>query len=188
MSNRFQDALAQVVAFLEKHTLHYAIIGGIANQIWGQARFTYDIDVKILIPDSDYDAVRSLINRVFPVPGRPGLPPTPLIISVQIDEIIVDFLMAIPGYDEMLVRRAKKHQVEDLSFRVCTAEDLVIQKAIAGRPKDWLDIEGILIEQQSALDWKYIDNWLKQFAEALEDPEILPRYQRLRKSLLQKKH
>jgi hypothetical protein len=33
-----------------------------------------------------------------------------------------------------------------------TAEDLIALKAFADRPKDWLDIDGILIRQYATLD------------------------------------
>ncbi len=56
-------------------------------------------------------------------------------------------------------------------------EDLIIQKAIAGRGKDWQDVEGILIEQQGRLDLDYVEGWLAQFAEAVEQPEIVTQYQ-----------
>ena len=57
---------------------------------------------------------------------------------------------------------------------------LIIHKAISLREKDWLDIEGILIRQQDKIDQNYVLYWLKQFAEALERPEMLVRYQELR--------
>lgn len=41
----------------------------------------------------------------------------------------------------------------DVPLRTCSAEDLVVLKAFADRPKDWVDIEGILIRQASAMDW-----------------------------------
>ena len=47
---------------------------------------------------------------------------------------------------------------------------------MAGRAKDWQDIEGILIEQRGQLDPDYLEDWLSQFAEALEQPEIVAQY------------
>ncbi len=44
MENELLKALHHALIFLETSGYRYAIIGGIANQIWGQARFTYDID------------------------------------------------------------------------------------------------------------------------------------------------
>ena len=149
MENLLKRALHEVVEFLEHHHYRYAVIGGIANQIWGQARFTYDIDVKVLVPDFDYDRVRHDILTAFPSAGRPELPMNPLILSIKIGEIIVDFLLTTPGYEEQIIERAAKCAVNDIAVWLCTAEDLIIQKAIANRPKDWQDIEGIIIEQFS---------------------------------------
>jgi len=50
---------------------------------------------------------------------------------------------------------------------------------IAGRSKDWQDIDGLLIEQHGKLDQAYIVDWLSQFAEALELTELLSEYERL---------
>ena len=47
---------------------------------------------------------------------------------------------------------------------------------MAGRAKDWQDIEGILIEQRGQLDLGYLENWLSQFAEVLEQPEVVAQY------------
>ena len=67
-----------------------------------------------------------------------------------------------------------------MTFRACTAEDLIIHKAIAEREKDWMDIEGVLVRQGDKLDQTYIAHWLEQFAQALERPELVQRYKALR--------
>jgi len=56
---------------------------------------------------------------------------------------------------------------------------LIIQKVVADREKDWLDLEALLLEQYDRLDEAFIENWLVQFAEALEKPELLTKYQQL---------
>ncbi len=183
MDNPFKQALREVVSFLESYQLKYVVIGGIANQIWGQARFTYDIDVKLLVPDLDYDSLKDRLLAAFPIPGRPEIPENPLIVSVKINGIIVDFLLATPGFEEQSLQRAVSGRVDDLTIWVCTPEDLIIQKAIAGRTKDWQDIEGILIEQFAKLDQNFLDDWLKQFAEVLERPALFTKYQQILKQI-----
>jgi hypothetical protein len=49
----------------------------------------------------------------------------------------------------------------------------------SGRDKDWPDVEALLIAQDGKLDEAYVENWLEQFAEALEKPEILTKYRQL---------
>jgi predicted nucleotidyltransferase len=170
-------ALGAVVEWLEHHSYRYAVIGGVANQQWGIPRLTQDIDIKVLVPDMDYPAVRAAIRNAFPDRGRPHAPPNPLIVDIRVGEVAVDLLLAIPGYEELIVTRAMQRNLAGLAVRICSAEDLIIQKAVAGRAKDWQDVEGILIEQQGKLNLAYLDDWLVQFAEVLEQPEIVAQYQ-----------
>ena len=44
---------------------------------------------------------------------------------------------------------------------------------------DWQDSEGIIIEQSGKLDQTYLEDWLTQFAEVLEQPEILRHYHQI---------
>ena len=176
MERQLEPPLREAIAFLEAQGYRYAVIGGIAVTTWGIIRATRDIDLNALVPDINYAAARTAIRAAFPEPGRPHAPDNPLIVSANIKGIVVDFLLALPGYEEQIVTRAARRNLGDLQVWVCAPEDLVIQKAIAGRAKDWQDIEGVLIEQYGHLDIAYVANWLTQFAELLEQPEILTRY------------
>ncbi len=184
MENLLKSALYEALTFLETHHLHYAIIGGIANQVWGHARFTYDLDIKVLVPDSNYTQARHRIESIFSEPGRPNLPQNPFIVSVKIGGVIADFLLAAPGYEECIITRAIPYTIDDRTMYICTAEDLIIQKVIANRAKDWQDIKGILIEQAGNLDHAYIEEWLLQFVEALEQPELLNTYRQIHEQIL----
>jgi hypothetical protein len=54
----------------------------------------------------------------------------------------------------------------------CSAEDLIVMKAFAARPKDWLDVEGIIVRQTGGLDWAYVERHLRPLAELKEAPAI----------------
>ena len=177
MERQLEQALREAIAFLEAHGYRYAVIGGIAVTTWGIIRATRDVDLKVLVPDLDYAGTRAAIRAAFPEPGRLHAPDNPLIVSANIKGVVVDFLLALPGYEEHIVTHAVHCDLgDDLQVWVCTPADLVIQKAIAGRAKDWQDIEGILIEQYGRLDPSYLEDWLSQFAELLEQPDILFQY------------
>jgi hypothetical protein len=161
---------------LEANDLSYAIVGGIALSHWNVSRFTYDIDIKLLVPDTEYSALRQMLRRAFPHKARKHIPESNLIVAAHVEGIVVDFLLALPGYEELIVQRAVAQDLGDFSIKVCTAEDLIIQKVVAGREKDWPDVEALLIEQWHKLDQSYVEGWLSQFAEALETPELIARY------------
>ena len=176
MEPELEEPLHQAVSFLEGSGYRYAVIGGIAVSQWSGIRATEDVDIKVLVPDLDYASARAAIRQEFPDRARVHVPENPLIIAVAIDGIIVDFLLALPGYEENIINRAVNLDLGEMNIWVCSAEDLIIQKVVANRGKDWPDVESLLIGQWKNLDHKYIEGWLAEFAEALELPELLNRF------------
>ncbi len=132
-----------------------------------------------MVPNTDYTALRNALRAAFPDRAREQLPDNPFIVAVTIDDVIVDFLLALPGYEELIIENSVQRDLGNWSAQVCSAEDLIIQKVVAGRGKDWLDVESLLIEQYGKLDETYIQEWLFQFVEALEQPELLEKYKQL---------
>jgi hypothetical protein len=179
MEKQLEEPLQRAISFLENKGYRYAIIGGIALSEWGFVRITRDVDVKVLVPDMDYATVRELLRAAFPIRARAHVPENPLIVAVEIEGVIVDFLLALPGYEELIIERAVQRDLGSWLAWICSAEDLIIQKVVAGRGKDWPDVEALLIEQHGRLDEPYIEEWLSQFAEALEEPQLLTDYQQL---------
>ena len=74
--------------------------------------------------------------------------------------------------------RAVDFEIEPgMSIRMCTGEDLVVLKAVTGRPQDVVDIEGVVIRQGKYLDATYIRSWLDEFTKTLARPEITERFE-----------
>lgn len=180
MEKELEAPLRAALAFLEKHGYRYAVIGGIATSQWGFVRATHDVDFKVLVPNTDYTAVRQAIRAAFPDRARKHVPENPLIVAVNIEGVIVDFLLALPGYEEKIIERAAQQDLGGFSAWICTAEDLIIQKVVAGRGRDWPDVEELLLARKGKLDYAYVKNWLSQFAEALDNPELVTQYEQLR--------
>ncbi len=91
---------------------------------------------------------------------------------------------------ELLLKNlfARIERSELISFRrtrlrICGPSDLVILKAFANRPHDWVDIRGILIRSELKLDWNLIDTELTVLANLKEEPEIVDQLRRLRNSM-----
>jgi hypothetical protein len=64
-------------------------------------------------------------------------------------------------------------------LRTCSAEDLIVHKAVAGRPRDQDDIEGVIHRQWRALDVELIRRWLALFEQLKEDSTLLPTFERM---------
>jgi predicted nucleotidyltransferase len=175
MPNKLIQALEEAIDFLEQNNYRYVVIGGLANTFWGIARATHDIDLKVLIEEGKYQEFKEKACIKFKARTLPEQ--SPLIVSVMASNSVgIDFLLSVPGYEVNTFERSVRYQINNLQIWLCSPEDLIIYKAIANRDKDWVDIEGILIEQIKIIDIDYIEKWLSQFADALEKPEILNRF------------
>ena len=174
-------ALKNIINFLSERKIPYMIIGGVANSILGRNRATHDVDFKISI-DIPLAEFRKMVLEHFP--ARPTNIPahqlSPQVIHIwALPNVAADLLVSVFDYEKQAIDRAVEFNIDGVLAPVCTAEDLVIHKVVAGRGTDWQDVEGILIRQQGKLDVKHIRNWLTQFAEALESPEMLERFDKL---------
>lgn len=152
-------------------------------QRWGQPRLTRDVDLTMLLepgreeptlreivaafPPRIEDAVAfALAHRVLPVDVPGGSE--------------ADLSLGLPGYEEHVVTRAVPYDLGGgRQVRLCSAEDLIVHKALAGRPQDVLDIEGIVARQGKALDVAYVRRWLDELARTADDPEVRNRFERV---------
>ena len=84
------------------------------------------------------------------------------------------------AFKEQLVSRATRYEfLPELSLLTCSAEDLIVLKAFADRPRDWGDVETIAARQQGQLDWGYIFGQLEPLCQVKEAPEIVERVRQL---------
>jgi len=102
----------------------------------------------------------------------------------EADGIDVDISLAAFPYELELIDRAQVELFRETPLPICGPSDLVILKAFANRPHDWIDIRGVLVRSAKLLDWQLIDEQLSILAELKEEPEIVTQLAVLRKSLL----
>ncbi len=87
-------------------------------------------------------------------------------------------------FEETAVDRASLFTFPpDVPLQTCSAEDLIVLKAFADRPKDWVDVEGIIIRQSGTLDWSYVLTQLSPLVELKGAPAILEQLDRRRVDL-----
>ncbi|MEW6605922.1 MAG: nucleotidyl transferase AbiEii/AbiGii toxin family protein [bacterium] len=173
-------AAVEIHQFFTKADIPYAIIGGIALQHWGEPRFTRDVDVTILVDLGQEEATLKKILSIFSprISDALEFALKHRVCLVQSREgIEIDISLGIPGYEQEVVKRAVECDLGSGIVRICSAEDLIIHKAVAGRPQDLLDIDGVIIRQGKRLNVAYIRRWLKEFSRLLEMEEILQRFE-----------
>lgn len=153
----------------------FCFIGGLAVQRWGEPRLTVDVDLTLLTgfgveaPFVDALLARfrgrredsrefALRYRVLLLESQGGIP--------------IDASLGAMPFEERAVARASGFEVEGGAvLSTCSAEDLVVHKAFADRPKDWLDIEGIAARQAGRLDEALIYRELRPLLELKGAPD-----------------
>jgi hypothetical protein len=163
----------------------FCFIGGLAIQRWGEPRMTRDMDVTILANFGDeqplvdellaHYAPRITDAREFALANRVLLLRTPEGTGIDIA------LGALPFECEAVARARDETFAPGILLRVCTAEDLIVMKAFAGRPIDWIDVRGIVVRQGVLnLDWARILEHLRPLCEVKDAPENVSRLERIR--------
>ncbi len=158
------------------------IIGGVANSIYGYPRQTFDIDVKVAIEEESLSAFihhLALCGELVAEDPLEFVQKTN-VIPVDVDGVRIDLILAKLSYEQTAIIRSQKTVVYGVRAKVSTAEDLIIQKCISTREKDWLDIIEIIKMQRKNLDWSYLLKHVKDLSGFLSDPSIYNRINRLK--------
>lgn len=169
-------ALSAVHTLLAHFDNQGMVIGGVAASLLGTPRLTADVDAVILLSVAD-------LPRLLAASAQCGLAPRlphaedfarkrrVLLLRHQASGVNVDISLGILPFEVEAVERSALHRVGRLSVRLPTPEDLIILKAVAHRPQDLLDIQS-LIETHPDLDRDRIRNWVQEFSQVLEMPEL----------------
>lgn len=77
------------------------------------------------------------------------------------------------------LRRASPVDFGGVTIPVAQPEDLVVYKAVAWRDRDKEDIERLLLLYASEIDLDRVRELVRQFAEALDEPERISQFETL---------
>ncbi|HXJ91480.1 MAG TPA: nucleotidyl transferase AbiEii/AbiGii toxin family protein [Terriglobia bacterium] len=179
------ELLEKLAQGLDARDVPYMVIGGQAVLVYGEPRMTRDIDVTLGIGPEGLAKVEDLMLTL----GLTTLPESPaefvhqrMVLPCKDEEsgFRIDFIFSFTPYERQAIERARSVQVGNTKVRFASPEDLIIHKMVAGRPRDEEDVRGILLK--TSVDVPYIENWLRQFDQAL-GRGTLERFQNLRQSI-----
>lgn len=153
--------IAELFCALSEGQVQYVLVGGLAVQLHGYMRSTFDIDLVLAMDDGN-------LSRFIEVAKRFGLKPS---IPVPIDSLrnaeqieqwyrekgmlafalrepqtgggVVDVMVRPEVPFEQLMENAVAGQLLGRQVWIASIDDLLTLKRIADRPKDRLDIEAL---------------------------------------------
>jgi hypothetical protein len=181
--NPLLDAALDVQRFCQTRRWRHCIIGALAVQRWGEPRLTQDVDITVLSgfgPEATFvDALLAQYRMRLPDARDFALRHRVLLLET-VSGIPIDLSLGGVPFEERVIERASGWDVgAGEALMTCSAEDLVVLKAFAGRDKDWLDIAGVITRQGDALDASLVLSELRPLLDLTQDLQPLERLRAL---------
>jgi hypothetical protein len=158
----FPDKVVALHRALAAAKVSHAIGGAVALIYYAEPRATVDVDLNVFIPPALWPRVRSALG--------------PLGVDVDADEAALErdgqvrlwwgrnpvdlFFSYDPFHDEM-ERATRRVPFSGARIPILAPEHLAICKAVFDRPKDWLDIEAMIVATEP-LDVTEVESWLRR--------------------------
>jgi predicted nucleotidyltransferase len=165
----FTKLLKRIALALDRQRIPYMVIGGQAVLLHGEPRMTRDIDITVGITTQKMDQILDVVGdiQLKPLVDPHEFTLRTMVLPCQDPEshIRVDFIFSFSPYERQAMERVRLVDIEGVHVKFASAEDLVIHKVFAGRPRDMEDVKSVLIKNPG-MDTRYIRHWLNELAEA----------------------
>jgi hypothetical protein len=175
MTPSLPEKVVAIDRALKAAKIPHAIGGALALAYYAEPRATVDVDVNVFVPTARWPEVREAL--------------APLGVAVDVEEAAlardgqvrlwwdrnpVDLFFSYDRFHEEMKRRSRQVPFGETTIPILAPEHLAVCKAMFDRPKDWIDIEQILVATPG-LDLAEIETWLEAMVG-----EQNPRLARLR--------
>lgn len=167
-SSRFEkspslpDKVTAIHRALDEGKIPHAIGGALALAYYAEPRATIDVDVNVFVPTDRWPEVCEALD------------PLGIDVAADVDDLNrdgqvrlwwdrnpVDLFFSYDPFHDAMRNSARKVPFNDETIPILSPEHLAVCKAMFDRPKDWLDIEQILVATDP-LDLGEIEGWLKR--------------------------
>ncbi len=173
----FRQAIDVVVG----QKIPYVVYGGIAFPFWGRVAATDDVDLVLMVTESDapklFKAFRSAGFYVKSETEKLFFVDTWAVASKNGRD--VDLALGATEFDAQAIQRSMRVKVFGREVPIVTAEDLILYKLVAHRRRDIGHVEDIITKQGKKLDLSYLRQWAQKIAEATNKFEIPQTLERL---------
>jgi len=143
----------------------YMLYGGLAAALWGEPRYTEDVDLVLFIPEREalkflraaakagFSVDEGLALQQLQLSGWARLP-----LGEERSPWHLDLTLGDSPFDRSALARRKEVKLFDRRAWVASPEDLIIYKLVSARDRDMMDIRQIGKRQRN-LDAGYLRKW-----------------------------
>jgi hypothetical protein len=169
------DKVIAIHEALRTARIPHALGGALALAYYAEPRATIDIDLNVFVPSERWLEV---IDALTPLGVDTGnLDSTALQRDGQCrlwwGDNPIDLFFAYDEIHDAMRKEARRVPFAETTLPILAPEHLAVCKAMFDRPKDWMDIEQMLIATDE-LDVGEVERWLERMVGAKD-----PRLQRL---------
>ncbi len=175
-ANVLEVALLETVQALDEMDIPYMLVGGMASSIWGEPRYTSDVDLTIQWDNTEsqhlWERLKNRFRFMTDDPAalavKAGAVPIVSRNGLKVDLILGNLPLHQEG-----IAKAIGIPIQGQIVKVCPPEQLVILKSISDRAKDREDVLAILRHQRGHLNLDDIEKTLGKLAQDFDEPSIM---------------
>jgi hypothetical protein len=166
------DKVIAVDEALRKAKIPHAIGGALALAYYAEPRATIDIDLNLFVSPARW---KDVIDSLTPLGVDAGeLDPAALLRDGQCrlwwGPTPIDLFFTNEPFHEAMGKRSRQLPFGGRKLPFLAPEDLAICKAMFDRPKDWVDIEQMLLSTEG-IDVADVETWLERMVGE-DDPRL----------------
>ncbi|HSW32533.1 MAG TPA: nucleotidyl transferase AbiEii/AbiGii toxin family protein [Steroidobacteraceae bacterium] len=176
-------ALEALMTAMKSADVPVVVVGGVAVALLGRPRFTRDIDVLVELEESRWPTILEA-GRALGIGARIDHPlefarrSRVLLLRHEPSQIDIDVILGGLPFERATVASGQLRSLGGFSVRLPQAEDLMIMKAIAQRPQDLLDLEGLIATHTEA-NLSRVRQSVAEFSVAATMPSLLEEFDRV---------
>jgi hypothetical protein len=159
------DKVVALDRALAKAKIEHAFGGAIALAYYAEPRATIDIDLNLFIPVDEHERVAKALAPLGVTPGDTETLEREGQGRWLWDETPIDLFFAYDPFHEEMRRRRRRVPFGEDRIPILSPEHLIVCKAAFDRPKDWLDIEQVLVGAPD-LDREEVRGWVRRISGA----------------------
>lgn len=168
MQRALDELLAVAERVLTQAGVPHALIGGCARNVYAAPRSTRDVDFAVVSDAEGYQRLSELLDQK----GFTRRSETRAVDDAPVPDVAlfsddtgarIDLLFAHTSFEADAIARATSRALGSdggLMIPVVTAEDLIVYKVLASRPRDVNDIEDVAKARAAAgavIDWDHVE-------------------------------